>query len=100
MSYIEREKIALTDFEIAMCNGNYKELCEMILDKINSIPAADVREVKRGKWEPVMYKTSYGDFVQDRDEWYGPLFKCRLCNWTMIGRSRFCPNCGAKMEES
>ena len=43
--YIEREAIGLTDFEIVMCNGDYKELCKMLLDKIANIPAADVREV-------------------------------------------------------
>ncbi len=43
--YIEREKIGLTDFEIAMCNGDYKEGMKMLLDKIASIPAADVRPV-------------------------------------------------------
>lgn len=43
--YISREAICLTDFEIAMCNGDYKELCKMLLDKIANVPAADVRPV-------------------------------------------------------
>ncbi len=43
--YIERGKIGLTDFEIAMCNGDYKKGLKMLLDKIESIPAADVRPV-------------------------------------------------------
>ena len=43
--YIEREKVGLTDFEIAMCNGDYKEGLKILLDKIESIPAADVRPV-------------------------------------------------------
>ena len=43
--YISREAICLTDFEIAMCNGDYKELCKMILDK--SATAAPPR--KEGK---------------------------------------------------
>ena len=46
--YISREAICLTDFEIAMCNGDYKELCKMILDKIANAPAADVRPVPEG----------------------------------------------------
>ena len=54
---------------------------------------------EKSKWEPVMYATSYGDLIQERDEWYGPLFKCKSCNWTMIGESNFCPNCGADMRE-
>lgn len=43
--YIEREKIGLTDFEIVMCNGDYKDAFRRLLDKIESIPAADVRPV-------------------------------------------------------
>ena len=35
---IEREAICLTDFEIAMCNGDYKELVKMLLEKIESAP--------------------------------------------------------------
>ncbi len=45
--YIKRDKIGLSDFEIAMCNGDYKAGLKMLLDKINSIPAEDV--------EPVVY---------------------------------------------
>lgn len=47
--YVARDAICLTDFEIAMCNGDYKELCKMILDKIANAPAADVVEVVRCK---------------------------------------------------
>lgn len=35
---IERKAIGLTDFEIAMCNGNYKEGMKMLLEKIESTP--------------------------------------------------------------
>ena len=48
------------------------------------IPAADVREVKRGKWE-VHY----------------PLATCSVCGNTMeiVTQLNFCPNCGADMRE-
>jgi hypothetical protein len=35
---IERKAVYLTDFEIAMCNGDYKEGMKMLLDKIESAP--------------------------------------------------------------
>lgn len=35
---IDRKAIYLTDFEIAMCNGNYKEGMKMLLEKIESAP--------------------------------------------------------------
>ena len=36
---IERKAVCLTDFEIAMCNGDYKEGMKMLLEKIESAPA-------------------------------------------------------------
>lgn len=35
---IERKAVYLTDFEIAMCNGDYKEGMKMLLKKIESAP--------------------------------------------------------------
>lgn len=67
-------------------------------------PAADVAEVRHGKW--ISYKTdeSYGPY--DTKAWY----KCSECGKDAIGRcyqdeyyscpnlSDYCPNCGAKMD--
>lgn len=35
---IERKEICLTDFEIAMCDGDYKDGMKMLLEKIESAP--------------------------------------------------------------
>ena len=35
---IDRGKVNLTDFEIVMCNGDYKEGLKMLLEKIESAP--------------------------------------------------------------
>lgn len=35
---IDVDRIGLTDFEIIMCNGDFKEALKMLLDKINSAP--------------------------------------------------------------
>ena len=46
--YISRDAIGLTDFEIILCQADenkYKSLLVMLLDKIEKLPAADVREV-------------------------------------------------------
>lgn len=61
------------------------------------IPAADVRPVVKARWKPVMCAGNPN--IQDSDEWYGRLFGCGECNCTMIGKSNFCPNCGADMRE-
>ena len=53
--------------------------------KSPSIPAADVRPVVRGKWEPV------GGSVF-------PMYACSQCHAISLG-GNFCPNCGADMRE-
>lgn len=53
--YISREKVM-----DALLNEQYGYLCE---DAIKAIPAADVREVKRGRWKPVKpYNNTYMGF--------------------------------------
>ena len=61
---------------------------------INSIPAADVRPVVRGKWKP-------RDLTWGRSYYY-----CSACEETVdmptamgIPMFRYCPNCGADMRE-
>ena len=54
--------------------------------QIMSIPAADVAPVVRGKW--IDYPIAE-DCVQ-----------CSVCGALRIGQSNYCPNCGAKMEET
>ena len=63
--------------------------------KMMAIPAADVVEVKRGEWE---------ERIVDDDEYdkYGLFrrrFYCSACgDWNTHGASKYCPNCGAKMD--
>lgn len=103
--YISREATCLTDFEIAMCNGDYKELCKMILDKIANAPAADVRPEVRGKWEDVEV-TYVADKTTLPFERISSM-RCNQCNryhteiyyyGNPTEMAHFCPNCGAKME--
>ena len=58
-----------------------------INEVLNSIPAADVRPVVRGKWENT-----------GSDVW-----KCSACGYGIMPWNagvNFCPNCGAKMQNS
>lgn len=83
--YIDRAKIGLNDFEIIMCDGDYKEALKMLLQKIEDIPAADVQPVKHGRW------------VLDNPEQV--LMHCSNCNWLNLSwKWKYCPNCGAKMD--
>lgn len=81
--YIRRDTITLTDFEIVMCDGDYKEALAILLNKVKKAPAVDVMEVKHG-W--LLNPNPYGE--------------CSLCGHLIDIRDshNYCPNCGAKMD--
>ena len=92
--YIDREAVldlAFTGKIIANCN--FKKVCKLIED----IPAADVRPMKRGKWEldndglPVC--SECGEVALQRLFINLP----KLIPDIRMMRSNFCPNCGADM---
>lgn len=89
---IDANKIGLTDFEILMCNGDYKEGLEMILQKIENAPTIDAVPVVHGKW--LWYEDCSNSGLY-----------CSACH-KLIHKvmtpkkklSNYCPNCGAKMD--
>ena len=85
--YISREAAiswACENCEPHSCGGD----CDLV-ELLKEIPAADVREWKRGKWE--MKPDPYGFF----DE----IPVCSVCGCTTKMRETyiFCPNCAADM---
>ena len=67
-----------------------------IIDRIESVPAADVAEMKHGKWIEVQKENIWNDIV--------PVLECSACGKYTVGtrgimtKSNYCPNCGAKMD--
>lgn len=63
--------------------------------RIKELPAADVEEVKHGKWIEVQKENIWNDIV--------PVLECSACGKYTVGtrgimtKSNYCPNCGAKM---
>ena len=49
MRLIDADELGLTDFEIFMCDGDYKEALKMVLSKIDSAPTIDAVPVVRCK---------------------------------------------------
>jgi len=54
---------------------------------IKGIPAADVAEVRHGRW------------IDVRGESSGLNWKCSLCAKRVLQKSPCCPNCGARMDK-
>lgn len=54
---------------------------------LNDLPSADVRPVRRGRWERVDPRSTV------------VTFRCSECNYyAHINATNFCPNCGAEMD--
>lgn len=95
--YINREKFRKFAMEMTDSNEVKFEYCYpywQFNKAINEMPATDVAPVRRGRWE-----TKDGTCT------------CSVCGGTAIGReeehdgfdhllTRYCPNCGAKMEDT
>lgn len=43
--YIRRSDVGLTDFEILMCDGDYKKALIMLLEKIEKAPSVNLKEL-------------------------------------------------------
>ena len=55
---------------------------------VNQTPAADVAEVRRGRWVYLGYLWDNMDFS-----------RCNVCNEIYEKETKYCPNCGAKMHK-
>lgn len=58
--------------------------------RIKEIPAADVSDLRRGKWIFVAQRFYDGGYID--------IFRCSCCGIPEGKEYRFCPNCGARME--
>lgn len=88
--YIEREKIFPNGVFFANENDPLASLDELI-ERIWSVPAADVAPVVHGRWEVEI----------DFDEFWGDLdyYKCSVCGNMELrdAQTPYCPHCGARM---
>jgi len=80
------------------------------LDRLRAIPAADVEEVRHGRWivesklQPLPWDTSPLDWdrydEKTHSEWedYFACSECHKGEYAIKPRWHFCPECGAKMD--
>ena len=100
--YISREAaIKLFNFAVLDCLGMEPTIrAGDIIKALESIPAADVREVKLGKWIPDYDYTEYdydGSTPLSEPQKFQDGWQCGLCGQYMPSETNFCPNCGADM---
>lgn len=92
---IRRSDVGLTDFEIIMCNGDYREGLKILLEKIAAAPSV-TPQPKMGRW------------VMSDEGLYRPI--CNNCGahpWKgyiptveeATESFKYCPHCGCAMQE-
>lgn len=94
--YIEKNNAINLISDVLEDEWGYEGIREDIDFIISKIPAADVAEVKHGKWIEVQKENIWNDIV--------PVLECSACGKYTVGtrgimtKSNYCPNCGAKMD--
>lgn len=83
------EKYALT----LSCHGSRIGVMDWLMNEIKEIPPADVAPVIHARW--IKHKIDKYDFT----------LHCSNCAWideinSEWGKYKYCPNCGAKMDEN
>lgn len=123
MRLIDADEIGLTDFEIVMCSGDYKEALKMLIDKISNQPTAyDIDKVveeldKASYLVPPKNKGHYADNaidLEDAIEIVKGGISDDCCEWEphrnnyvtsceedfvpMMRGYKYCPYCGKKIK--
>lgn len=91
--YIDRDKL----IEQFICTGGqfvYAEYLAAIISRIKAQPAADVVEVRHGKW--LTWEEQFLDRKPTKKNNLGVF--CNNCHSHADNMTDYCPNCGAKMD--
>lgn len=90
--YIDAEKIPWTDLNDGRGGVN---VYVTFLEKVARMPAADVVEVRHGRWEELMEHRGAGGILGGKDICVG--YACSECGEQSDIMTYYCPNCGASM---
>lgn len=107
MRYVEVENLEVSDYiTVWDCNcSEFEKQLVMAVDDLQSLPAADVQEVKHGKW--IRYDDQDGGWrcsecghaTNERIlKWYQEINgdTCNICYQS--AKPFYCSRCGAKMD--
>ena len=92
--YIDRD--ALLKHKRYISLDRYEIECIVDVDRIIEATPADVAPVKHGKW--IGYQTN--SFKNSSEGLKRKFYRCSICHTANAICAKYCPNCGAKMDEN
>ena len=90
--YIDREALAMRVLGLTIVDPMVASYADAVLFQIQQVPAADVVEVKYGRWVEMQETIPWCE--DDVDTFY----VCSVCKCRNYAPTQYCPDCGAKME--
>ena len=93
MRLIDADNLKAELFDANWLTDNDEHMVEEIVERQSTV---DTEPVRHGRWETKEYTTedSFDDWIVIHHEEV-----CSECGKGQGERSKFCPNCGAKMDE-
>ena len=85
--YIERAAVMESILGLTIVDTAVAQYADAVCYHLQNLPAADVAEVRHGRWLDVRGENSSLNW------------KCSLCTKRTLQKSPYCPNCGALMRE-
>ena len=87
----ERHDYVMQDPEVSKTMKWCEAVCfNGTKDIIDTVPAVDMAPVVHGRWNCVGHVCVDGE--------YEDTFRCSKCSIPYFRKSRYCPNCGARMD--
>lgn len=77
----------MKNFDKEIENGA-TDVFDAVENALEETPTIEAEPVKHGKWGETYYHYGEGDFVRD----------CSECGEPYSPQTRYCPNCGARMD--
>lgn len=96
---IDEDSLKFTNFEIIMCDGDYKQAFKLFCEKLDNAPTIDAEPVRHGHW--VKSSEYKGDNISGYTDIHWVCSECGeeaiVNEWYVYDLTDYCPHCGAKM---
>ena len=92
-SFIEKLKVS-KEYQEKYATFREVKMTEFFIESVKEQPTADVVEVKHGEWIKNQYISQVLKIPVKKEF----VFTCSLCGHDTLGKSKYCRECGAKMD--